>query len=95
MNTDPRPVITRNLLSQHTLQHEERHLYFDAVFPSAPYANGEHNPHGEGYTTGETATTLIPSAEYFVIQQLWPDYCFVSQELFEQNHNSTQLSLFA
>ncbi len=69
-------------------------IYFDAVFPSVR-ADKSPNTNGEGYNQKTKLGTVIPSMSYFIIRQLWPEKCYVSEELAMQAlHPPQQQELF-
>jgi hypothetical protein len=72
-----KPYIIRHLIRPSGKQPVK--IHFDAVFPVV-YASGLFSPRGEGYHKATGNTTIITSAEFFVIRQLWPAYCYPSEE---------------
>jgi hypothetical protein len=54
-------------------------IFFDACFPVV-YADGKRQDRAEGYHIDTGTSTVIPSIEYFIIRQLWPKYCYPSEE---------------
>jgi hypothetical protein len=73
-----KPYIIRNLTRPSGKQPVK--IHFDAVFPVV-YASGSFSHRGEGYHKATGNTTIIPSAEYFIIRQLWPAYCYPSEAM--------------
>lgn len=68
-----KPYIIRNLTRSGTKQPIK--ITFDAVYPVV-YASGSFSHRGEGFDIEKGTSTVITSAELFIIRQLWPAYCY-------------------
>lgn len=74
-----RPFIIRNVLNYKTLQPEDRKIYFDVAYPGI-YADGSCDGHGSCLRKNQTSQLLIDSTEFFIIRQLWPEYCATDEQ---------------
>lgn len=97
---EERPFIVRDLFNPATHKRERRKLYFDAVYPSY-YANGKRSDNGEAIELHDPfwkkgTRLVIPSVEYFIIRQLWPERCAVDEKsAIELVQPQVQMGLFS